>query len=715
MREFDDRDASESSDLLGRGSFSRVTRVEVDGRPFALKTVVLEGLSPGDLRNLESEISIHRELRHPRVIRFYSERREEGSVRMLLELAENGSLLYYINGLRGVPEEAALRIFKQCCEGLAFIHARGVLHGDIKPENVLLDSEFDAKLCDFGWATRLVSSQTATHPRGTFEYMAPEVAFHKPHGLPADVWSLGVFLFELLHGSAPFRARNLPQIRTELSGPLPNFRADISPATKDLLARLLRPDFRERPSVEQILAHQALSPSSPFAPAFQGKFPPELLRQLANNFLLNADHGRIRPVPPHISALAKFTRAFAKKKEPSSERRITSTEFQTSFGSFKPQELLASMGSFNPQSSSTTHESPKPLGSFTSSKSFTPSKPSTPYKSSTTIEHSTSSFSHKSHGSIGSSGSNRSQGSSTPFEASTFSESAGSSGSSTPPEQSSPPASPTQLKEFCFGRSFGVRTTGEVPDIPATAFKKHARAGPPATFQADPQPFSKASQSVRKIIVDGPGRSAFSPEGKSVSAEPSRELSPSVFLASPSAETLKGASLRRCFSEWSVSIDSELVSERLSAFSRLTMTDREIFLGCEASTLGQAPPSCVSSRSVEFSLTSRCPRLDLVTSLSPQDVELSQALYSFPLLLPERDLALKQACRSMDRNEDPPLGFLSASSSQRSCGADLRTKLSYSCSTGFLGAPHSKMPFHIDSGLKDGLRRMRFRRRTELI
>ena len=188
---------------LGHGAFSSVRRCRSrkDGKLYALKTINLGALVKEDVDNIEREIRLHKGLDHPNIVKFYTVIREGPLAHILLEYVANSSLVYYLDSQKGLPEHLAMRFFYQVTSATAYLHSRNVLHRDIKPENVILDEDFSCKLCDFGWAATVGPSQGGRKSIcGTFEYMAPEVFDEKGHSGKADVWCLGILLYELLHG-----------------------------------------------------------------------------------------------------------------------------------------------------------------------------------------------------------------------------------------------------------------------------------------------------------------------------------------------------------------------------------------------------------------------------------------------------------------------------------------------------------------------------------
>jgi len=120
-------------------------------RKLPLSQVDLKKISPIHFADLKKEIKIHKTLRHPNIIRFEGALQIEHMVYILLEYADNGALFFFINPKTGMPEKYAFKFFYQMSMALEYLHSKGIMHRDIKPENILLDKNYDTKLCDFGW------------------------------------------------------------------------------------------------------------------------------------------------------------------------------------------------------------------------------------------------------------------------------------------------------------------------------------------------------------------------------------------------------------------------------------------------------------------------------------------------------------------------------------------------------------------------------------
>jgi serine/threonine protein kinase len=137
---------------------------------------------------------------------------DERFVYILLDLVQGGELYSIIHQPRndGMPEKHAMFYAAGVAEGLAFMHRRGFVYRDLKPENVLIDKEGYPVIIDFGFA-KFVKDKTYTLC-GTPLYLPPEVILNRGHNWSADHWSLGVLIFELISGDTPFYEQGMDQM-----------------------------------------------------------------------------------------------------------------------------------------------------------------------------------------------------------------------------------------------------------------------------------------------------------------------------------------------------------------------------------------------------------------------------------------------------------------------------------------------------------------------
>uniref|UniRef100_A0A0D9VLI9 mitogen-activated protein kinase kinase kinase n=1 Tax=Leersia perrieri TaxID=77586 RepID=A0A0D9VLI9_9ORYZ len=192
---------------LGSGSFGSVYEaISDDGFFFAVKEVSLvDQGNNGKQRilQLEHEISLLSRLEHDNIVQYFGTEKEGGKLYIFLELVTQGSLaaLYQRYHLQDSQVSAYTR---QILKGLNYLHQRNVLHRDIKCANILVDSNGLVKLADFGLAKETSLLNQARSSKGTVYWMAPEVAKAKPHGPPADIWSLGCTVLEMLTCKIPY-------------------------------------------------------------------------------------------------------------------------------------------------------------------------------------------------------------------------------------------------------------------------------------------------------------------------------------------------------------------------------------------------------------------------------------------------------------------------------------------------------------------------------
>lgn len=193
---------------LGMGGFGRVELVQLaqdKTRSFAIKCLKKKHIV--DTRQQEhifSEKKIMMSSKCPFIARLYKTFRDERYLYMLLEVCLGGELWTILRD-RGSFDDSTTRFCVGCViEAFEYLHARGIVYRDLKPENLLLDSSGYVKLVDFGFAKQIGFGRKTWTFCGTPEYVAPEIILNKGHDLSADYWSLGILMFELLTGSPPF-------------------------------------------------------------------------------------------------------------------------------------------------------------------------------------------------------------------------------------------------------------------------------------------------------------------------------------------------------------------------------------------------------------------------------------------------------------------------------------------------------------------------------
>jgi serine/threonine-protein kinase len=245
-------DRYEVLEPIGAGGYAAVLKVRnrANGRHEALKIAnVAPGTDPDALQRFREETRIAAGLDHPSIVRVWDSGGEGDALWYAMELVEGPSLSAGRGRVHGAEEAA--RLGEALADALAYSHAKGVLHRDVKPENVLLAPDGRPKLMDFGIAKSEDSSvRTKTgFLVGSPAYVSPEQLSGTSLDGRTDVYSLGTTLFELLAGRLPFRSHGIEDLARRLDDdapPLSKFRGDADPELERIVAKALARDRRGR-------------------------------------------------------------------------------------------------------------------------------------------------------------------------------------------------------------------------------------------------------------------------------------------------------------------------------------------------------------------------------------------------------------------------------------------------------------------------------------
>ena len=253
----------EVKEMLGVGGMGMVFKA-VDGElgeVIAIKTLKQELLSedPTALERFKSEIRLARRISHRNVVRTHDLGEFSGVYYITMEFVEGKSLKDLIRSRGRLPVPVTLTVAKQMCRALEVAHEQGVIHRDIKPQNMVVEPDGTLKVMDFGIA-RLAKRQTGVTQQGmvvgTPEYMAPEQLMGEEIDARADIYAAGSVIYECLTGSTPFTAENQITLIAKLleETPIPPrvVNGDVPQALSDLVMRTLakKPDDRPRTATE---------------------------------------------------------------------------------------------------------------------------------------------------------------------------------------------------------------------------------------------------------------------------------------------------------------------------------------------------------------------------------------------------------------------------------------------------------------------------------
>lgn len=249
--------------VIGKGGFGTVSQIA--HRP-SMKTLAGKLINPtlvdeSTRQEIEHEIQLMREVKSPYTIRYYGSVKYEGSLMILMEYCDRGSLRDILDAREQVLSEDQISVvMSDILRGLQILHTRHrIVHRDIKAANILLTAEGGIKIADFGVSRRFDSGtcQTMTIV-GTPYWMAPEVISGVSYSFPADLWSVGITAVELAEGAPPYveLAPTKAMIEIAVKGfPGYRFRDMHSDEFCDFVSHCVKTDLSQRWTIEQLMQH----------------------------------------------------------------------------------------------------------------------------------------------------------------------------------------------------------------------------------------------------------------------------------------------------------------------------------------------------------------------------------------------------------------------------------------------------------------------------
>ncbi len=277
--------------LLGEGGMGEVYRATdlTLGQSVALK--FLPPAAAGNERLLErfhGEVRVARQVSHPNVCRVYDIGESEGLPFISMEYVDGEDLSTLLQRIGRLPSDKALDTARKICAGLAAAHARGVIHRDLKPQNIMMNRRGEILIMDFGLAAIADHLEGLEARNGTPGYMSPEQLRGAEVTAKSDIYALGLVLYELFTGKRPYEGKSIPQLidqqeAAHLSSMIA-LAADVDPAVERIVRRCLDPDPNKRPT-SALSVSAALPGGDPLAAALAaGQTPsPEMVASAGEN------------------------------------------------------------------------------------------------------------------------------------------------------------------------------------------------------------------------------------------------------------------------------------------------------------------------------------------------------------------------------------------------------------------------------------------------
>jgi len=265
------------------------------------------------VEHIKAEKAILEQIAHPFIVNLYASFQDTDRLYMLMEYVIGGELFSYLRKVGRFSAETSRFYAAEITLALEYLHSLNIVYRDLKPENLLIDSEGHMKITDFGFA-KVVEDRTWTLC-GTPEYLAPEIIQSKGHGKAVDWWALGILIFEMLAGYPPFYDENPFGIYQKILAGRLEWPQHFDAHAKDLVARLLEADRTKRfgclkDGAQDVKKHKWFSKYIDWTKVYQCKVKPPYVPRFksandTSNFDKYPDSVPEAPVPlkPHDAEL----------------------------------------------------------------------------------------------------------------------------------------------------------------------------------------------------------------------------------------------------------------------------------------------------------------------------------------------------------------------------------------------------------------------------
>jgi hypothetical protein len=254
-------------DHLGSGSYGNVVLGSNDKskEKFAIKVIDKSNKPARFLKFIKTEIEIMRFCNHENIIKFVDCFETADSIYIVQEYLQGGDLFYYYTEVmqKKLSEDKIKNIMRQLGQGIKYLHEYGIIHRDIKPQNIMLTDKSSSpkvRIVDFGLSRIIGSQEKASECLGTLNFSAPEVVKKTGYNNKVDIWSLGILIYYLLFDNLPFSDPDKQKLNVVTNicykdYTLPNV-SKISPELNDLLKGCLDKNCDKRLNIDQFLSHK---------------------------------------------------------------------------------------------------------------------------------------------------------------------------------------------------------------------------------------------------------------------------------------------------------------------------------------------------------------------------------------------------------------------------------------------------------------------------
>ena len=256
-----------STKPIGKGAYSKVYKgfdSETD-EIIAIKIVDRSHIKPDAHKRIKSEVRILEQIEHKNIIHLIDFINDEDYYYLILEYCAGGDLSNFIKSEGRLNEERAKGYMSQIVDALRYLKRLNIVHRDLKPQNILLTADKQTiKLTDFNFARELEETDLSQTVCGSPLYMAPEILENKEYSTKADMWSIGMVLYEMVYGHSPyFDCYSMIDLMNKIKSRPIKYTNRVSQDCNELLERMLTIDSERRLSWEELFQHSWLNLEEP--------------------------------------------------------------------------------------------------------------------------------------------------------------------------------------------------------------------------------------------------------------------------------------------------------------------------------------------------------------------------------------------------------------------------------------------------------------------
>lgn len=240
---------------IGQGSFAQVKLAHhrLTGIAVAIKVLLKEDTP---YCPIGTEVGIMKKIDHPNIISLYQVIETEQNVFLIMELAEGHDLVEWIGQTGLLHEGLARKIFSQIVHAMCYCHNLGVVHRDLKPDNIMVDATGNVKIIDFGLGALVKPGMKLSRCCGALRFCAPEVFLGHPYdGTKIDTWNLGVLLYFMVTGKLPFDGKNCEELGDQILLARYFIPSHMSKELRELIRYLLTVNPTKRPTLKDVAEH----------------------------------------------------------------------------------------------------------------------------------------------------------------------------------------------------------------------------------------------------------------------------------------------------------------------------------------------------------------------------------------------------------------------------------------------------------------------------